>query len=47
MTDCVIDASVDIKLFVVEPQSSQAHALFANLTRERPARFLRARPLLC
>ena len=28
--DCVVDASVGIKLFIVEPLSNEAHALFAS-----------------
>jgi len=34
---CVVDASVGIKLFVDEPLSDQAHALFAKLTEDPPA----------
>lgn len=37
--DCVVDASVGIKLFVTEPDSAQADALFARLTEERPSTF--------
>ncbi len=37
--DCVVDASVGIKLFLVEPLSDQADALFAHLTTTPPARF--------
>ncbi len=33
----VVDASVGIKLFVAEPLSEQAHALFAKLTEDPPA----------
>lgn len=33
----VVDASVGIKLFVDEPLSEQAHALFANLSEDPPA----------
>jgi predicted nucleic acid-binding protein len=33
----VVDASVGIKLFVDEPLSEQAHALFAKLTEDPPA----------
>ena len=36
--DCVVDASVGIKLFVVEPLSDAAHALFAGLASDPPAR---------
>lgn len=36
--DCVVDASVGIKLFLVEPLSDEAHALFAGLTSDLPAR---------
>ncbi len=36
--DCVVDASVGIKLFVDEALSDQAHALFARLTEATPAR---------
>ena len=37
--DCVVDASVGIKLFLVEPLSDEAHALFAHLAVDPPARF--------
>lgn len=37
--DCVVDASVAIKLFLVEPLSPQADALFDRLTDMPPARF--------
>lgn len=37
--DCVVDASVGIKLFVTEPDSAQVDALFARLTGERPSTF--------
>jgi predicted nucleic acid-binding protein len=37
--DCVVDASVSIKLFIAEPLSNEAHALFAHLAAEPPARF--------
>lgn len=37
--DCVVDASVGIKLFVIEPLSDRADALFAHLTAEPPPRF--------
>lgn len=33
----VVDASVGIKLFVEEPLSDQAHALFTKLTKDPPA----------
>jgi len=35
--NCVVDASVGIKLFVKEEFSEQAHALFAHLTATPPA----------
>jgi len=38
-TDCVIDASVAIKLFLVEPLSDRADALFDHLTHSPPTRF--------
>ena len=38
-TDCVVDASVGIKLFVVENLSDRADALFALLTQDSPAQF--------
>ncbi len=37
--DCVVDASVGIKLFLVEELSEQADRLFSQLTRDPPARF--------
>jgi predicted nucleic acid-binding protein len=37
--DCVVDASVGIKLFLVEELSDQADRLFERLTGYRPARF--------
>lgn len=37
--DCVVDASVGIKLFVAEPLSDEAHVLFGRLAAEPPARF--------
>jgi len=37
--NCVVDASVGIKLFVKEEFSEQAHALFAHLTAIPPALF--------
>jgi predicted nucleic acid-binding protein len=37
--DCVVDASVGIKLFLVEPLSDRADALFAHLTTTPLARF--------
>jgi predicted nucleic acid-binding protein len=37
--DCVVDASVGIKLFLVEPLSDRADALFDHLTNSPPARF--------
>jgi predicted nucleic acid-binding protein len=36
--DCVIDASVGIKLFLQQPLSEQAHQLFAPLAIESPIR---------
>jgi len=38
-TDCVVDASIGIKLFLVEPLSDRADALFDYLTATPPARF--------
>lgn len=44
MTDgpfaAVVDASVGIKLFVAEPLSNEAHALFAHLADDPPAQLL-------
>ncbi|MCB0074856.1 MAG: type II toxin-antitoxin system VapC family toxin [Caldilineaceae bacterium] len=37
--DCVVDASVGIKLFLVESLSDETHALFRRLTDDPPARF--------
>ncbi len=37
--DCVVDASVGIKLFLVERLSARADALFDHLTGAPPARF--------
>jgi predicted nucleic acid-binding protein len=37
--ECVVDASVAIKLFVVESLSEHADALFAQLAQDPPARF--------
>ena len=37
--DCVVDASVAIKLFVREELSDRAEALFARLTNKPPPRF--------
>lgn len=37
--DCVIDASVGIKLFLDEPLADRADALFTHLSDERPAHF--------
>jgi predicted nucleic acid-binding protein len=37
--DCVVDASVGIKLFLVEPLSEHADALFNHLADTQPARF--------
>ena len=36
----VIDASVGIKLFINEPFSDIAHALFEKLTEDPPAEFI-------
>ena len=36
--DCVVDASVGIKLFLVEPLADRADALFVHLTDDPPAR---------
>ena len=38
MSDCVVDASVGIKLFLVEPLADRADALFATLTATPQAR---------
>jgi predicted nucleic acid-binding protein len=37
--DCVVDASVGIKLFLVEPLSDRADALFSHSIAPPPARF--------
>jgi predicted nucleic acid-binding protein len=37
--DCVVDASVGIKLFLIEEHSEQADRLFERLAGYRPARF--------
>ena len=37
--DCVVDASVGVKLFLAEEGSDAADALFAQLTESPPARF--------
>jgi len=37
--NCVVDASVGIKLFVKEELSEKTHALFAHLTASSPAQF--------
>jgi predicted nucleic acid-binding protein len=37
--DCVVDASVGIKLFVIEPLSERVDALFAHLADDLPGRF--------
>ena len=37
--DCVVDASVGIKLFLDEPLSDRADALFDHLADDPPARF--------
>jgi predicted nucleic acid-binding protein len=36
---CVVDASVGIKLFLVEPLSERADALFAHLAADPPGQF--------
>ena len=36
---CVVDASVGIKLFVMEESSETAHGLFGQLGEDPPARF--------
>jgi len=36
--DCVVDASVGIKLFLAEPLAERADALFAHLSDDPPAR---------
>ncbi|GAB4533470.1 MAG: hypothetical protein Kow0063_15510 [Anaerolineae bacterium] len=38
-SDCVVDASVGIKLFLIEPLSERADALFNQLTETPPVRF--------
>jgi predicted nucleic acid-binding protein len=38
MADCVVDASVGIKLFLAEEGSDKAHSLFAGLAADPPAR---------
>lgn len=37
--DCVVDANIAIKLFLVEPLSGRADTLFDHLTDNPPARF--------
>jgi predicted nucleic acid-binding protein len=37
--DCVVDASVGIKLFLIEPLSDQADVLFSHLNDDPPSRF--------
>ena len=37
--DCIIDASVGIKLFLVEPLSDRTDALFAHLMDDPPSQF--------
>jgi predicted nucleic acid-binding protein len=37
--DCVVDASVGIKLFLKEPLSERADILFSRLVDDPPARF--------
>jgi predicted nucleic acid-binding protein len=39
MGDCVVDASVGIKLFLVEDGSEAADSLFAELSAQPPSRF--------
>jgi predicted nucleic acid-binding protein len=38
-TDCVVDASVGIKLFLIEPLTDRADNLFAHLAATPPASF--------
>lgn len=37
--NCVVDASVGIKLFLIEPLSNRADALFAHLADDPPSQF--------
>jgi predicted nucleic acid-binding protein len=37
--DCVVDANVCVKLFLVEPLTAEAQALFTHLTDANPAQF--------
>jgi predicted nucleic acid-binding protein len=37
--NCVVDASVGIKLFLIEPLSERADALFTRLTDDPPSQF--------
>ena len=37
--NCVVDASVGIKLFLIEPLSERADTLFAHLTDDPPSQF--------
>ena len=37
--DCVVDASVGIKLFLIEPLSDQADVLFSHLDDDPPSQF--------
>lgn len=39
MGDCVVDASVGVKLFLVEDGSREAHRLFSELAADPPSRF--------
>ncbi|HKZ84931.1 MAG TPA: type II toxin-antitoxin system VapC family toxin, partial [Anaerolineae bacterium] len=38
--ECVVDASVGIKLFIAEPLSNLADALFAHLAADPPGRLM-------
>lgn len=35
--DCVVDASVGVKLFLIHPLSDEAHGLFTCLASDPPA----------
>ena len=37
--DCVVDANVCVKVFVVEPLTAEATDLFSHLTDENPPQF--------
>jgi hypothetical protein len=45
--NCAVDAGVGIKLFLVEPLSDRADALFAHLGEEPPAEFYVPDPFSC